>query len=54
MATEQTKGLLRFLLDNNISIREAIALLEKAEQILKAGRKLKEKAIQPEYDKREQ
>jgi hypothetical protein len=44
--------LLRFLLDNKISIPQAIAMLVKAEQILKNGKSLKEKAIQPDYEKR--
>ena len=52
MATEQTKHLLRFLLEQGITIREAIARLEQAERILKAGKSLKEKAIQPDYEKR--
>ena len=53
-ATERTKMLLRYLLDNRISIPQAIAMLVKAEQILKNGKSLKEKAIQPDYEKRSQ
>lgn len=51
-ATGQTKTLLRFLLDNNISIQRAIAMLVKAERLLKAGKSLKEKAVPPDYEKR--
>lgn len=42
--------LIRFLIDKNISIKEAMAILEKAENILK--NKAKEKAIIKDYEKR--
>jgi hypothetical protein len=43
--------LLRFLIDKGMTIRQAIEMLEQAEPIIR--RKVKEKAVLENYEKRE-